>query len=451
MYNRWSEFQETAGYFGPKLRDWQVNALMAWERNSHRGVVEAVTGTGKSLVGVAAIREATAQGGSALVVVPTKALADQWADVIRNNLPSLLIGRLGNGNRDTFDTAQVVVGTVQSLYRKPLKAKSLTLVVADEVHRYGAEKWSEAFVESYSWRLGLTATYERLGDDGVEETLAPYFSSKVYSYNYGAALTDGVVAPFNLALVGLDFSPSERAAYEEAVEKADDARQKLIFNYGYETDWANFFSRVTRALKQRDYEDDLEGRLCGKYVKGWSDRRKITADSASKLGIIENLAASFACRSGTLVFGSTVDSVVKLAYVIGKSTSSLALHGKSTNEERQEGLRSFQNGDLKVVCAPQILNEGIDVPDAEVAVIVGASQNRREMIQRMGRVIRLKSDNRFARILITFMKGTPEDPASGGHEAFLSEVLPHAASIEHFEAENLSEIRRWLEEEMANG
>ena len=139
----------------------------------------------------------------------------------------------------------------------------------------------------------------------------------------------------------------------------------------------------------------------------------------------------------------------KLAAVIGKATSVVALSGKSTNEEREKALERFKNGECKVVCAPQILNEGIDVPDAEVAVIIGASQTKREMIQRMGRVIRLKEGNRPARILIAYMKGTPEDPTTGGHEAFLSEVRPHTFDPEiFFTGSESAKVRGWIEEDM---
>jgi superfamily II DNA or RNA helicase len=99
---------------------------------------------------------------------------------------------------------------------------------------------------------------------------------------------------------------------------------------------------------------------------------------------------------------------------------------------------------LKVVCAPRILDEGIDVPEAELAIIVAASKSRRQMIQRMGRVIRLKRDGRPARILLTYVRGTSEDPAYGGHEAFLDEVVPYALSSSVLDGKCTSQISEWL-------
>ena len=447
MYSRWSDFDSYDDYRGPPLRQWQETALQNWEQNSFRGVIEAITGTGKSMVGIAAIRDVTAQGGYALVVVPTKALADQWVALIRKMLPLLTVGRFGDGVREDFNTKRVIVANVQSL-RKPMPSKSLTLLVADEVHRYGAAEWAKTLKESFGQRLGLTATYERTGDDAIVEKLDPYFSGKVFTYPYAEALADGVVAPFNLAMVAVKFSTSEQAKYDESRELADKAREKLTQDFGYETDWRDFFSRVNQTLKVRHTQDPIEARLCARFMKGWSDKRMVTATASGKVELLDNVSEAFKERSGTLVFASTVDSVYHLAHVISKSASVVPLHGGSTNEERHSALESFRQKTIDVVCAPQILNEGIDVPDAEVAVIVGASQNRREMIQRMGRVIRLKDTNRCARILITYVEGTPEDPSAGGHEAFLEEVRPYAQQTMNFRQSETAEIKSWLSQEM---
>lgn len=442
MYNRWESFETYPDYAGPPLREWQEKALMSWEANSNRGIVEAVTGTGKTMVGIAAIREVTSQGGYALVLVPTKALAEQWMALIERYLPSLRAGRLGDGQKNDFRTSQVVVANIQSV-RSPMPSKSLTLVVADEVHRYGAQMWAKALDDRYTQRLGLTGTYERQSDDGVMEVLTPYFSGKVFSYRYPEALQDSVVAPFALAFVGVDFTVREQETYQEAQELADRARDKLVYEFGYDREWLDFFSRVNQTLRG-NYDDALETRLCQRYMKGWSARRQITANAVGKIKLVERVSRALPQRSGTLVFSSTVDSVFKLAHVISKYATVVALHGGSTNEERQLALNNFRDGKLDVICAPQILNEGIDVPDAEVAIIIGASQNRREMIQRMGRVVRLKDSNRCARILITYVRGTPEDPATGGHEAFLSEVKDHAADTSHFSGDDPLAVAEWF-------
>ena len=82
--------------------------------------------------------------------------------------------------------------------------------------------------------------------------------------------------------------------------------------------------------------------------------------------------------------------------------------------------------------APKLLDEGVDVPEADLGVIFAASQQRRQMVQRMGRVLRRKPDGRVARFAIVFAEGTSEDPDLDAHETFLGEILEVADDIQRF-------------------
>ena len=441
-FNRWSAFQNRDGYRGPPLRTWQEQALLAWEANSRRGVIEAITGTGKSMVGVAAIHEVLSYGGVAAVIVPTRALVVQWSKTLRETLPGIRIGQLSDGKKDDFGDHDVVVATIQSIYKSPLRTRSLMLLVADEVHRYGSEKYQAALTDNYSWRIALTGTYERKQDDGIERFLSPYFGDVVFNYGYKEALADKTVAPFDLALVETPFSESESYSYRKADERCTDAKGKLVRQYGFPEDWQEFFALVTKAAGSNEPNRIRE--LSQQYMSGFAERKKILASTASKLSFVEQVAPHLEDLRGTLVFSESKDSARRLAYVINKSVPAFPLDSDSTSAERESRLKEFSSGALKVICAPRILDEGIDVPEAELAIIASASQTKRQMIQRMGRVIRLKSDGRAARIIILFVPGTPEDPNTGGYEAFLNEVIPHARSKKSFSAGDISPLEEWL-------
>ena len=92
----------------------------------------------------------------------------------------------------------------------------------------------------------------------------------------------------------------------------------------------------------------------------------------------------------------------------------------------------FKAGQLQVLAAPRVLDEGIDVPQADVGVILGASRSKRQMIQRMGRVIRPKWDKRPATFVVVFVEGSAEDPDQGAHEDFLEELTEVAREISTF-------------------
>ena len=444
-YSRWNPLGSPETYSGPTLRTWQQRALSAWEKNNFEGVVEAITGTGKSLVGIAAIHEVLALGGVAVVVVPTRALVGQWANEIRHKLPKARIGLLSDGDKADFYSCDVIVGTVQSVYKNPPQGRSLILLVADEVHRYGSAEYKKALSPSYQWKLGLTGTYERQSDEGVAQFLDPYFQQVVFTYGYGEALRDKVVAPFDLGLVATPFTEQEQNDYSEADEKCSNAKWRLTTHYNFPADWQEFFRYVTLAAGANEPSDVRD--LAQRYMSGFSERKKILAATASKLAFLESAAFLFEHLSGTLVFSESKDSSRRIAWVINKTTSAYPLDGESAAEVRSKRLRDFAAGRLKVICAPRILDEGIDVPEAELAIIASASQSKRQMIQRMGRVIRLKEDSRQARIILLYVPGTPEDPATGGHEAFLGEILQHAPKPIGFRANELGPLRQWLRAE----
>lgn len=207
-----------------ELRPWQREALAEWVSAGRCGVVEAVTGTGKTRVGVAAIADVLARGGRATVLVPGIDLLEQWVAVLRNGLPGVHIDGRGGGKRGTESTCDVLVTTVQSAVRcaSPSDGR-LRLLVADEVHRYGSPMFAAALTRAFSERLGLTATYER-SDDGVESLLEPYFGRFFNSCGYDRAYRDKILAPVRAMLVGVAFADQEQETFEMWDEMAKKAR-----------------------------------------------------------------------------------------------------------------------------------------------------------------------------------------------------------------------------------
>src|SRR5699024_6931335 len=99
----------------------------------------------------------------------------------------------------------IVNSAITPMFQQPTGP---TLIIADEVHRYGAGGFASVLDERYDERLGLTATFER-SDDGVELHLAPYFESVIAGCDYGRGLADGILAPVRVLLVAVDFLPHE--------------------------------------------------------------------------------------------------------------------------------------------------------------------------------------------------------------------------------------------------
>src|SRR6478672_1210436 len=197
-----------------ELYRWQLDALVSWLRCGRHGVVEAVTGSGKTDVAIAATADALRRGRFVLVVVPSRVLMEQWHGRLRVALPDARIGRLGDSGRDIPDSCDVLVATRHSAAaHKPVPpGKDGGLLIADECHGLGGRILRRAMLPKYEERLGLTATLER-SDDAVTELLLPYFGGICYRYGFEQAIADGVCAPPRVAFVGVPMSADERTEY----------------------------------------------------------------------------------------------------------------------------------------------------------------------------------------------------------------------------------------------
>jgi RNA polymerase primary sigma factor len=110
----------------------------------------------------------------------------------------------------------------------------------------------------------------------------------------------------------------------------------------------------------------------------------------------------------------------------------------------EQVLDDFREGDIDVLAAPRLLDEGIDVPSADLAIILSSSKTKRQMIQRMGRVLRKKENDAIAKIIIIYAIDTTEDPELGAHEDFMEDVIEVADDIQYFTYENIEDLSAYL-------
>lgn len=424
---------DTPAAGGPELYRWQVEALDAWRRRGGRGVVEAVTGTGKTMVGIAAARAELAQGGQVVVLVPTRELLDQWAQLLaRHRTRHARIGCLGGGHREDLGQCDVLVAVVNSARDADLRPRRPGgLLIADECHRYGSDGNIVALQADFPRRLGLSATYAR-ADDRHLTWLDPYFGGTCYRIGYRRAIDDGVIARFSVDLMGVELDPGERDAYSELTAILSATSAKLIAaGHAPAEPVGAFFAAVATLARGGDY---TEGSATARqFLYAQQERRRLLAETPAKERALDELVPALSSSDRAIVFTQSINGADRAAArlrLAGLPTA--AIHSRLSTPERREILRHFAAGGLQVVTAPQVLDEGVDVPAADLAVILAASRSRRQMIQRMGRVLRRKPDGRSARFVMVYVVGTVEDPALGAHEGFLDEIVPVADAVRAF-------------------
>ena len=404
------------------LYEWQVDALATWLRCGRRGVIEAVTGSGKTNLAIAAIVDAHRRGLFVLVIVPSRVLINQWHERLTELIPDCTIGRLGDNHRDYPERCDVLIATRHSAAsHRPLPpTEAGGLLVADECHGYGGGKLRRSLIKDYGERLGLTATLER-SDDAVEKILVPYFGGVCYRYDFHDAIRDGVCAQPRVAFVSVALSENEREDYIAAEAKLVASRSILRSIPQMPLEPFGDFLAAVNHLAENDAGPN--GTAANDYLRSFSHRREIVAASTSKYEALGGFAKAIKDADGALIFTETVRAANHAVNRLDPHVNIEIITGETGRKAREKILDDLRTRDLDAVAAPRVLDEGIDVPNANLGIVVSASRTRRQMIQRMGRILRRKEQGSGARFVIIFARDPLEDPmANQERDGFLEEI-----------------------------
>ncbi|HEY0252641.1 MAG TPA: DEAD/DEAH box helicase family protein [Kofleriaceae bacterium] len=347
----------------PELRWYQRAALDAWHA-TRRGVIALPTGSGKTIVAIGAI---AMLGVASLIVVPTRILVDQWARVLGEVFAGP-IGRLGDGDRQI---ERITVATYASaLAWAPQIGDQFGLVVVDEAHHVGGWLPADMFEMLVAdARLGLTATPDRPSESRSDGWYETAIGPVVYALGV-ADLVGTALADYELETVPIDLSVTERAAYRTS---------RGHFNEAYRR-----FKRLNRNGGWSEFVQQAVGTPEGRAaLAAWrASRALLSYPDAKRTAVHEILAKHSGER--TLVF--TADNAT--AYAIARDLLVPPITCDIRRAERAERLRQFRAGTAPVLVSAQVLDEGFDVPEADVAIIVGGSSSKRRYVQRIGRVLR---------------------------------------------------------------
>jgi superfamily II DNA or RNA helicase len=363
-------------------RPFQTEALQAWREAKGRGVVVLPTGAGKSHVAVLAIDD---KRRSSLVVAPTLDLVRQWYDLLRTSF-ACDVGIVGGG---TYDVQPLTVTTYDSacLHMDHFGAR-FGLVIFDECHHLPGPSYALAAELCLApFRLGLSATPER--SDGQDSKLLRLVGPTVYRKDI-VELTGPYLAEYETVRVEVDLSPEERAEYElERGIYLDFVRSQGI-RMGSARGWNDFIMRASRTA------------LGVRAMRAYRRQRELSLGAQAKLDYIERLLEAHR-HEKVLIF--TQDNAT--AYGISKRFLVPIITHQTKIKERSEILERFADGRYQAIATSKVLNEGVDVPDASVAIIISGSGSVREHVQRLGRILRRKGD-KFATLYELVSRKTGE-------------------------------------------
>jgi len=350
-------------------RPYQREAVDAWSKARGRGVVVLPTGAGKTHVAVMAIEE---KKRSALVVAPTLDLVRQWYDLFSATF-DCPVGVVGGGDY-AIETLTVTTYDSAHLYMERFGAK-FGLVVFDECHHLPSEAYATAARACLApYRLGLTATPERT--DGRDAMLAELVGPIVYRRDI-VELAGTYLADYETERVEVDLSPGEREEYERERAAYLDFVRKNGIRMSDPRGWGEFVMLSSRSR---------EGRAA---MASYRRQRELAFTAPAKLQFLEHLLAEHA-RDRAIVFSQ--DNAT--AYAVSRRFLLPCITHQTKVKERSAILRGLSDGTYGAVVTSRVLNEGVDVPDANVAVVLSGSGSVREHVQRLGRVLRRREGKR---------------------------------------------------------
>ncbi len=378
----------------PALRPYQHQALAAFETFGRRGVIALPTGSGKTRVACAAIARA---GCSALVLVPTRTLLEQWASILRAQF-SEPIGVVGDGmNRLELLT----VMTFESAYRcLDRYGDRFAMLVVDEAHHFASGLRAEALEMCPApIRLGLSATPPppgTLGRERLRELVGPV----VFELEIGDLAGRGLAA-LDIVRIHVALTASERQTYERDIERFTALRRDIL-GTNPDADWLTCVRAIARMPSGRD------------VLTAMARAGALASFPIAKRTVVRELLARHR-NNRTLLFTATTDH----AYAIGEDALIPVITADVGRSEREEILMAFRERRVRAICSARVLNEGVDVPDAKIAIIVAGALGAREHAQRIGRILRPKDDERATAYELVTMDTVDEARmrARGRHRA----------------------------------
>ena len=484
------------------LLSWQKAAIDSWAAHGRQGVVMAATGTGKSRLGIAAILEAKENSIPSIILSHRLAIKGQWKkdelqaipgmrDIHGNTLTSReMIFHLGenvyelsseDSPLDLHELANlnspVLLALDKSLSKRmdglPLSWSQASLLIADEVHRFGESTGQKVLEGTFSRKMGLTATlsYEQ------SSILDAFGETVVADYPIGKAIADGVINEYNLLVVRGKVSQRRNFFGKDAVvldldDKSDYESTRILM----EEAWARLetaHNELITELKSQNYElhDDFEiellriihnrvpklYKLAKRYLTYRTTYDRLARKTENSEGFLDIIAPKIAEHGNTLIFSNWRDQGrwianqmlelgVAIEYLDGDSDYSQ----RNSAFERLSGLGEAES--IHAIVAPFILDEGVNIPRARIGIFMSnCPDGYRQIVQRMGRVLRKKGEGQKALLLLTVGIGTREDPGIDGAnfqwpDTMFRVMSEHASQVRICNIDNPSSILKNLDE-----
>lgn len=392
------------------LREYQIDAIESWRDHEYCGIFDMATGTGKTYTGLGAVVRLFEEKKrlAIIIVCPYQHLVEQWVEDIElfNMLPTIGYSASKQKNwkkrfeNDVIDFSIGVIDTfcfvtTNATYSSKFVMEQMsklgpdTLLLVDEAHNFGSTTLRKRLYETIDYRLALSATLDRHGDEEGTQCLKDYFGEKCIEYDLNRAIKEKKLTPYYYYPVLVYLDGEELEKYKE-------------ISY----------------LASKECHRDKNGKLnITEKGKGLLlQRARIVAGAKSKLNALRDLMKKYKDDTHMLVYCGatrvqTFDAdvseadedgerqIVAVSKILGNEFGMKVTHftANESAEERDVIKRRFAMVEpYQAIVAIKCLDEGVNIPSIKTAFILASTTNPKEYIQRRGRVLRLAKDKPYA-------------------------------------------------------
>ena len=389
------------------LYTYQREAIKAWEAAGNIGMLSMATATGKTYTALFAVEDLLIRGNPILILVPSKILIDHWSKSISEVHPNVPVLLAGGGhswkaepNKRLFISnirrPRIILATMDTAvsddFIEFFKQARNPVLIADEAHRLGSKVRRRILDLDFKARLGLSATPERLFDREGSEILADVFGeTPVYCLDIGASVKLSDDNQQEVPILGHFLSRYEYDFYPVKLTAGEQER------------WGSLTSRIKKLVAislSKEKEEDIESnsRLSQLLI----ERARIIKKAENKIKIVNRIIEEKYPSDGRwIVYCEDENQLDLVANTITSNFRHLVVlkyHSKMTLENRDRALEYFEHNP-SIIVSIRCLDEGVDVPSADGAIILASSSNPRQYIQRRGRVLRTARGKKYATII----------------------------------------------------
>ena len=380
------------------LRDYQENAISAWENNDHHGFFVMATGTGKTWTAIFAAKKLVKENPAMIVIcAPYKHLVKQWADDVEKAFPNAKIILVSSENptwesqisqeiiRKQYnpDNQIIVISTIasfrmQRFYNIIDKSSEKKLLIVDEAHRFTDRP--DTLKKTYSYMLGLSATPYSGTSAQKGQELMDWFGGQVFNLPIEIALEKGFLVPYN-------YYPIFVHATEEEENKFKYHTQKILSCF-----------KNNRCINPDLLVKSLRNRL---RIISMSEEKRIKIDDIIDQ-IQEKDHVVVYCGDGKLFdkqTGEELRHIQSIKRVLNKHGFKASQFTATENmADRMELVDAFNKQEISALAAIRCLDEGINIPSIKSALILSSNDDYREFVQRRGRILRIYGAKKYANI-----------------------------------------------------